>query len=261
MSEYIRVKNDNNVTVIDDDYRNFHLINKIVRNTKVSDTLPPVDPRLMLYSDFMRCHTFTVQSVEKPLVAHNNAAVTQIRYIQVGTTWTITVFYSTQFQAFGYTYIDSYPFAEVVYYIFGLLPTIDANVSPRLIIRNAAGEIVFSNSHKPLQVVKSTTIIINFNTNGIVKTLDSIPNYDSTRTYAVCLCCPAHTINRIDAGGIFTFDQSCVLRKTVSYANNALTGAFQVVMNQNGSNGESANTPYSFTSPFHTHLIIDVTGY
>lgn len=260
MGEYIRVTNDNNVTVIDDDYRNFHLINKIVRNTKVSDVLPAVDPRLMLYSDFLKCHTFTVQSVEKPLVAHNNAAVTQIRYKQVGTTWTITVFYSTQFKAYGYTFIDSYPFAEVVYYIFGLLPTVDANVSPRLIIRNAAGEIVFSNSHKPLQVVKSTTILINFNDN-IPKALDSIPNYDSTRTYAVCLCCPAHVIHRIDAGGIFTFDQSCVLRKTVSYANNALTGAFQVVMNQNGSNGESANTPYSFTSPFHTHLIIDVTGY
>lgn len=261
MGEYIRVKNDNNVTVIDDDYRNFHLINKIVRNTNVSDALPAVDPRLMLYSDFLQCHTFTVQSVEKPLVAHNNAAVTQIRYKQVGTTWTITVFYSTMFKAFGYTYIDSYPFAEVVYYIFGLLPTIDANVSPKLIIRNAAGEIVFSNSHMPLQVVKSTTIIINFNANGIVKTLDSIPNYDSTRTYAVCLCCPAHIIHRIDAGGIFTFHQSCVLRKTESYVNSALTGAFQVVMNQNGSNGESANTPYSFTSPFHTHLIIDVTGY
>ena len=257
MSEYIRVKNDNNVTVIDDDYRNFHLINKIVRNTKVSDVLPAVDRRLMLYSDFLKCHTFTVQSVEKPLVAHNNAAVTQIRYKQVGTTWTITVFYSTQFKAYGYTFIDSYPFAEVVYYIFGLLPLVDANVSPRLIIRNAAGETVFSNSHKPLQVVKSTTILIK----NTPKVLDSIPNYDSTRTYAVCLCCPAHTINRIDAGGIFTFDQSCVLRKTVSYANNALTGAFQVVMNQNGSNGESANTPYSFTSPFHTHLIIDVTGY
>lgn len=257
MSEYIRVKNDNNVTVIDDDYRNFHLINKIVRDTKVSDVLPAVDRRLMLYSDFLKCHTFTVQSVEKPLVAHNNAAVTQIRYKQVGTTWTITVFYSTQFKAYGYTFIDSYPFAEVVYYIFGLLPLVDVNVSPRLIIRNAAGEIVFSNSHKPLQVVKSTTILIK----NTPKVLDSIPNYDSTRTYAVCLCCPAHTINRIDAGGIFTFDQSCVLRKTVSYANNALTGAFQVVMNQNGSNGESANTPYSFTSPFHTHLIIDVTGY
>lgn len=257
MSEYIRVKNDNNVTVIDDDYRNFHLINKIVRNTKVSDVLPAVDRRLMMYSDFLKCHTFTVQSVEKPLVAHNNAAVTQIRYKQVGTTWTITVFYSTQFKAYGYTFIDSYPFAEVVYYIFGLLPLVDVNVSPRLIIRNAAGEIVFSNSHKPLQVVKSTTILIK----NTPKVLDSIPNYNSTRTYAVCLCCPAHTINRIDAGGIFTFDQSCVLRKTVSYANNALTGAFQVVMNQNGSNGESANTPYSFTSPFHTHLIIDVTGY
>ena len=257
MSEYIRVKNDNNVTVIDDDYRNFHLINKIVRNTKVSDVLPAVDHRLMMYSDFLKCHTFTVQSVEKPLVAHNNAAVTQIRYKQVGTTWTITVFYSTQFKAYGYTFIDSYPFDEVVYYIFGLLPLVDVNVSPRLIIRNAAGEIVFSNSHKPLQVVKSTTILIK----NTPKVLDSIPNYNSTRTYAVCLCCPAHTINRIDAGGIFTFDQSCVLRKTVSYANNALTGAFQVVMNQNGSNGESANTPYSFTSPFHTHLIIDVTGY
>ena len=261
MGEYIRVKNDNNVTVIDDDYRNFHLINKIVRNTKVSDVLPAVDPYLMLYSDFLQCHTFTVQSVEKPLVAHNNAAVTQIRYKQVGTTWTITVFYSTMFQAFGYTYIDSYPFAEVVYYIFGLLPLVDVNVSPRLIIRNAAGEIVFSNSHKPLQVVKSTTIFINFNGYNIPKALDSIPNYDSTRTYAVCLCCPAHVIDRIDAGGIFTFHQSCVLRKTVSYVNNALTGAFQVVMNQNGSNGASANTPYSFTSPFHTHLIIDVTGY
>ena len=257
MSEYIRVKNDNNVTVIDDDYRNFHLINKIVRNTKVSDVLPAVDRRLMMYSDFLKCHTFTVQSVEKPLVAHNNAAVTQIRYKQVGTTWTITVFYSTQFKAYGYTFIDSYPFDEVVYYIFGLLPLVDVNVSPRLIIRNAAGEIVFSNSHKPLQVVKSTTILIK----NTLNVLDSIPNYNSTRTYAVCLCCPAHAINRIDAGGIFTFDQSCVLRKTVSYANNALTGAFQVVMNQNGSNGESANTPYSFTSPFHTHLIIDVTGY
>ena len=257
MGEYIRVKNDNNVTVIDDDYRNFHLINKIVRNTNVSDVLPAVDRRLMMYSDFLKCHTFTVQSVEKPLVAHNNAAVTQIRYKQVGTTWTITVFYSTQFKAYGYTFIDSYPFDEVVYYIFGLLPLVDVNVSPRLIIRNAAGEIVFSNSHKPLQVVKSTTILIK----NTPKVLDSIPNYNSTRTYAVCLCCPAHTINRIDAGGIFTFDQSCVLRKTVSYANNALTGAFQVVMNQNGSNGESANTPYSFTSPFHTHLIIDVTGY
>ena len=167
MGEYIRVKNDNNVTVIDDDYRNFHLINKIVRNTKVSDVLPVVDPYLMLYSNFLQCHTFTVQSVEKPLVAHNNAAVTQIRYKQVGTTWTITVFYSTQFKAYGYTFIDSYPFAEVVYYIFGLLPLVDVNVSPRLIIRNAAGEIVFSNSHKPLQVVKSTTIIINFNVNGI----------------------------------------------------------------------------------------------
>ena len=257
MSEYIRVKNDNNVTVIDDDYRNFHLINKIVRNTKVSDVLPAVDRRLMMYSDFLKCHTFTVQSVEKPLVAHNNAAVTQIRYKQVGTTWTITVFYSTQFKAYGYTFIDSYPFDEVVYYIFGLLPLVDVNVSPRLIIRNAAGEIVFSNSHKPLQVVKSTTILIK----NTPKVLDSIPNYNSTRTYAVCLCCPAHIIYRIDAGGIFTFHQSCVLRKTVSYVNNALTGAFQVVMNQNGSNGESANTPYSFTSPFHTHLIIDVTGY
>lgn len=261
MGDYIRVRNDNNVTVIDDDYRNFHLINKIVRNTTVSDVLPAVDPQLMMYSDFLKCHTFTVQSVEKPLVAHNNAAVTQIRYKQVGTTWTITVFYSTQFRAYNYTYIDSYPFADVTYYIFGLLPTVDANVSPRLVIRNAIGEIVFSNSHRPLQVVKSTTILIDFAATGIQKALDSIPNYDSARTYAVCLCCPAHIIYGIGSGGIFTYQQSCVLRKTVSYANSDLTGAFQVVMNQNGSNGSGANTPYNFTSPFHTHLIIDVTGY
>lgn len=261
MGDYIRVRNDNNVTVIDDDYRNFHLINKIVRNTTVSDVLPAVDPQLMMYSDFLKCHTFTVQSVEKPLVAHNNAAVTQIRYKQVGTTWTITVFYSTQFRAYNYTYIDSYPFTDVTYYIFGLLPTVDANVSPRLVIRNAIGEIVFSNSHRPLQVVKSTTILIDFAATGIQKALDSIPNYDSARTYAVCLCCPAHIIYGIGSGGIFTYQQSCVLRKTVSYANSDLTGAFQVVMNQNGSNGSGANTPYNFTSPFHTHLIIDVTGY
>lgn len=258
MGDYIRVRNDNNVTVIDDDYRNFHLINKIARNTAVSDVLPAIDTLIMEYSDFLKCHTFTVQSVEKPLVAHNNAAVTQIRYKQVGTTWTITVFYSTQFKAYGYTYIDSYPFAEVVYYIFGLLPTVDANVSPRLVIRNAVGEIVFSNSHKPLQVVKSTTILIDFAATGIQRALDSIPNYDSTRTYAVCLCCPAHIVYDIGAGGLSTYQQSCVLRKTASYANSALTGAFQVVMNQNGS---GTNTPYSFTSPFHTHLIIDVTGY
>ena len=83
MGDYIRVRNDNNVTVIDDDYRNFHLINKIARNTAVSDALPATDTLIMEYSDFLKCHTFTVQSVEKPLIAHNNAAVTQIRYKQV----------------------------------------------------------------------------------------------------------------------------------------------------------------------------------
>lgn len=261
MGDYIRVHNDNGVTVIDDAYRNFHLISKVARKTTVSDALPPVNSQLMQYSGFTKCHTFTVSSVERPLIAHNNVAVTQIRYKQAGTTWTITVFYSTQFSAYGYTYIDSFPFDDVIYYVFGLLPTVDANVSPKLIVRNAQGAIVFSNSHRPLQVVKSTTLWVDFSAYGIQKALDPIPNYDSSRTYAVCLCCPAHITYSVGSGGIYTFQQSCVLRKTVSLSNPTLTGSFHMVMNQNGSNGSGASTPYAFTSPFHTHLIIDVTGY
>lgn len=262
MGDYIRVQNANNITVIDDDYRNFHLITKTVRNTQVSDPLPPVDPQLMQYSGFLKCHIFTVQSIEKPLVAHDSAAVKQIRYEQVGSSWKITVFYTTMFRAYNYTYIDSYPFDTVTYYVFGLLPTVDANISPRVIIRNAAGAIVFSNSHRPLQVVKSSTVWLDLsNTATIQKALDAIPNYDSTRTYAVALCCPADITYGVGSGGIFTYQQSCVLRKTVSYANSTLTDSFHVVMDQTGSNGSGPSTPYSFTSLFHTHLIIDVTGY
>ena len=57
----------------------------------------------------------------------------------------------------GFKYKNTFPFTKATYYVFGLITLLESGHSPKLLIKNGKGEIVFSNSHNPLKVVKAET--------------------------------------------------------------------------------------------------------
>ncbi|QMP18970.1 hypothetical protein FKOIJHOC_00010 [Acinetobacter phage Ab_121] len=256
MAEYIKIVNDKNVTVIDDDYRNFHLIRKEVRAVSSSDTLPPIE---LSVSGYVKCHVLNVSSLQRPLIAFTGISVMQVRYEDQGSNnWKITVIFDTLDEEFGNMYKNTYPFPNATYYIFGLIPLVDSGFSPKLLIKNAKGEIVFSNSHSPLKVIKPESFYMKPAANYFSSWLSDIPNFDKTKTYALALNTPAHYEYYWNAGGLSSFMHSYCNIKTVSHTDPTFNGKILrgYTLLSNGMNASS-----SLYAPYHSHLIVDVTGY
>ncbi|ENG3781920.1 hypothetical protein ABT102_003896, partial [Acinetobacter baumannii] len=158
MAEYIKILNDNKVTIIDDSYRNFHLINKFVREVASSDPLPPA---VLSVSGYVKCHVLNVTSLQRPIVVFTGVSVMQVRYEETSTNnWKITVIFDTLDDQGGFKYKNTFPFTKATYYVFGLITLLESGHSPKLLIKNGKGEIVFSNSHNPLKVVKAETFYL-----------------------------------------------------------------------------------------------------
>lgn len=259
MHEYLRILNDSGNVIIDDTYRNFHFIKKVVRQRLVTDAIPRGNPFFNDRDSSVKCHRFTVVSVEQPIIAFDNVPVLHIFHEELSpNTWEISVFFTDAYNIAGYNVINTYPLASVNYYVYGLLPTIDTNQRPALIVRNAANEIVFSSRHGPMVIVDVLSrSLVGLHANGWNWVEHVIPNYDPNRKYVVALCggC-SFTVSNHDAASNYIYQSYC-LRKTVSRTNPALSDRFLVGLAPT-IQGYTSN--YYYHDPIHTHMILDVTG-
>ncbi|MUS07947.1 hypothetical protein DIP87_12545 [Acinetobacter baumannii] len=256
MAEYIKILNDNKVTIIDDSYRNFHLINKFVREVASSDPLPPA---VLSVSGYVKCHVLNVTSLQRPIVVFTGVSVMQVRYEEISTNnWKITVIFDTLDDQGGFKYKNTFPFTKATYYVFGLITLLESGHSPKLLIKNGEGEIVFSNSHNPLKVVKAETFYLKGSANYFSSWLSDIPDYNANKTYGLALACPAHYEYYWGAGGLSSYMHSYCTIKTNSYSDPTFSGkilrGYTILAN-------GMNTSASLYSPFHSHLIVDITGY
>lgn len=256
MAEYIKIVNDNNVTIIDDNYRNFHLIKKEVRSVASSDPLPPI---VLSVSGYVKCHVLNVTSLQRPLIVFTGVSVMQVRYEDQGNNnWKITVIFDTLDDQGGVKYKNTYPFPNATYYVFGLIPLLDSGFTPKLIIKNALGEIVFSNSHLPLKVLKPESYFMKPAANYFSSWLSDIPGFTASKTYGLALNTPAHYEYYWGAGGLSSYMHSYCTVKTVSYSDPTFSGKILrgYTLLSNG-----MNTTASLYAPYHSHLIVDITGY
>lgn len=259
MNEYLKILNDSGSVIIDDTYRNFHFIKKVVRQRTVTDTIPSGHPFFNAREPSIKCHRFIVESVEQPIVAFDNLPVLHMLYEEISTnTWEISVFFTDEYAAYGYTIVNSFPQASVNYYVFGLLPLVDTNQRPAFIVRNAANEIVFSSTHGPMVIVdvysKDVSDLISFD--QWVWKEHIIPNYDPNRKYAVAICGGSSFSISPEVALSYVY-QSYSVRKTVSTTNPALTDRFLIGLVISTS-GYTSN--YFYEDPIHTQMILDVTG-
>lgn len=259
MNEYLKILNDSGSVIIDDTYRNFHFIKKVVRQRTVTDTIPPGNPFFNDRESSIKCHRFIVESVEQPIIAFDTLPVLHIFHEEISTnSWEISVFFTDEYAANGYTLVNSFPQASVNYYAFGLLPLVDTNQRPAFIVRNAANEIVFSSRHSPMTIVDIfSRDLSDIDLYGDIKWVEHvIPNYDPNRKYAVAICSGSSITFSADAALSYVYQSFCV-RKTVSTTNPALTDRFTIGLALTTS-GYTSN--YFYEDPIHTQMILDVTG-
>ncbi|EPQ6150477.1 hypothetical protein MXF87_001311, partial [Acinetobacter baumannii] len=88
--------------------------------------------------------------------------------------------------------------------------------------------------------------------------LSDIPDYNANKTYGLALACPAHYEYYWGAGGLSSYMHSYCTIKTNSYSDPTFSGkilrGYTILAN-------GMNTSASLYSPFHSHLIVDITGY
>ncbi|MFX7883321.1 hypothetical protein ABTK06_20280, partial [Acinetobacter baumannii] len=68
----------------------------------------------------------------------------QVRYEEISTNnWKINVIFYTLDDQGGFKYKNTFPFTKATYYVFGLITLLESGHSPKLLIKNGKGEIVF----------------------------------------------------------------------------------------------------------------------
>lgn len=259
MSEYINVKGDFDNIIIDDSYRNIHLIDKKqilgstaqIKKNNSGDGGNDYYPPLINTYGFI----FTVNSLSKPIIACGNGAVYGIHAKDTGnSTWQITI-YLHQYASVGSGNMETTVFD---FYIFG---TVDVYVRPVGIpvveVFNKDGKLVYSSAMNPMRVVDyySNDIRVDvplfFDKNSSNPYKRPIPNYNPAKKYAIIQVTPAKDAWNWQAGGLITMYTSfCYVRDGFSYAQLYLTSFTTDVQ-----------TAMEVFVPGLSYIVIDVTGY
>lgn len=258
MSEYINVKGDFDNIIIDDSYRNIHLMDvkrllgssaqlKIMNITQGSGYYPPL---VNTYG-----FVFTINSISKPIVATSNAAIFGVHAKNLGSSnWEMTVYINT-YASVGSGNVETTLFE---FFIFG---TIDVYSRPKGVpvveVFNQEGKLVYSSALNPMRVVDyySGDIMVEvpkfFDRNSANPYLRPIPNYDPNKKYAVIQVTPAKDAFNWQAGGLISMLTSfCSIHE-----GNSKAILFHTSMTQD------VQSAMEVFVPGLSYIVIDVTGY
>ena len=204
MAEYIKVNGTNGNTIINDDYRCYHLVGKYVKTN--SDVYVPTN--LAFESEgLIYAHDIIVNSIVQPVVATTDCCIFSCDYQKISEDqWRVTIYWST---VGNFGVVSRLPNFSFTFFVYGLVEGY-AKVygKPVVEVFNNKGKLVFSSALKYLKPVLFFSRIMNdvepnfFSYYGQKSYLLKIPNYSPQKKYAVISCSSAHTYQYFDGGGL-----------------------------------------------------------
>lgn len=257
MAEYIKITGDVGNTIIDDSFRNMHLLSKHAlqgasAQIKIGNNNTSYYPPVSNAYGF----TFTVTSLTKPVVAVTGGSFFGIRSVPSGNNWTITVFLHN-FASVGAGNMET---AWFTFYVFGTA-TSYTKVTGRPVIEvfNNAGALVFSSALKPMKVVDFYSGDVRlvqpnfFNKNSPMAYQRAIPNHTAGKQYAIVSVSPARDAHNWQAGG--RVDAYTSFTYIDAGSASVFTQLYLTSATQN-----QGQTMEVFI-PALTFMVLDVTGY
>ncbi len=257
MAEYIKIVGTDGNTLIDDNFKNMHLLAKhrvqgSSAQIKVGNSDSNYYPPLSQTYGF----TFTVSSLSKPVVAVTGGSFFGVQSVPSGNNWTITV-YLHKFASVGGGDMNT---AWFTFYIFGTSTNYTkVTGQPVVEVFNSTGDLVFSSALKPMKVVDFYSGDVRlkqpdfFDINKLKSYQRPIPNHVDGKQYAIVSVSPARSAYNWQAGGrvdAYTSFSYIVAGNPTVFTQLYLTSATQ----------DQGETMEVFI-PSLTFMVLDVTGY
>lgn len=204
MAEYIKVDGRDGNTIIDDDYRCYHLVGKYVKTN--SDVYAPTNLAFET-SGLIFAHDIVVKSIVQPVVATTDCCIFSCDYQKISEDqWKVTIYWST---VGNFGFVSKLPKFSFTFFVYGLVDEYEKVYGePVVEVFNAKGKLVFSSALKYLKPVLFFSRIMYdvepefFSYYGQKPYLIKIPNYQQQKKYAVIPCSSAHTYQSFDGGGL-----------------------------------------------------------
>lgn len=255
MSEYIKIVGDDSNTIIDDSYRNIHLIDvKRVLGSTAAIKNASGNPDTSYFPPLMTMYgfKFTVTSLSRPIIAMQFFFAGVWCENTTGNTWVITIFVHVQPQ------IRNPETTLYEFYIFGTVETYVRRTGEYVVeVFNAQNKLVYSSALKTMRVIDYfggdiRNVAPNFFTRPSYQAYRRpIPNYSSAKKYAVVLVTIARDAWNMQAGGMtqmFMSYSSVVASEVIT----ALT-TYSVATDQNNN--------LEIFIPALSFIVLDVTDY
>ena len=255
MSEYIKIIGDDSNTIIDDSYRNIHLIDvkRVLGSTAVIKKASG-NPDTSYFPPLMNMYgfKFTVTSLSRPIIAMQFFFAGVWCENTSGNTWEITIFVHVQ------TQIRDPETTLYEFYIFGTVENYTRRTGEYVVeVFNAQNKLVYSSAIKTMRVIDYFGGDIrneapNFFTRPTYQAYSRpIPDYSPDKKYAIVMVSIARDAWNMQAGGMvemYMSYSSVIASEVVT----ALT-PYSVAIDQNNN--------LEIFIPALSYIVVDVTDY